>query len=501
MKIDIQNFGPPHEFWEYFEKISSIPRCSGKEEKIRAYIEKEAKYFNFPTITDNVGNLLVTLTLEKKVKSSPKIILQAHMDMVCEKNESSTHDFLKDPLKIKLIKIDDEEWLTAEGTTLGADNGVGIAYCLTLMKKIHNNELEEMPLNLDLLFTVDEESGLVGAFNIDKELIKCDYLINLDSEEDDRFTIGCAGGANTFGVLDYKGEHINKFLKNDMKFKLVITGLIGGHSGVDIHRGRGNAIKLLGKILYESDNHSIFLQELQGGNRLNSIPREAKAIFHIDKAKKDEIMNSLEKVTSEIKNKFQEIEPNLEIKIEQIESNQKDTIIPDQIKYKLIELLYNLPNGPISMHPEIAGLVHTSTNLAYIDITPEKSDIKTSQRSLEEDTKKEIQKEIETFFESTGLNFQISSSGGYPGWNPDFNSNLLLKAKKTYKNLFNQEVIVQAVHAGLECGILKKHYPEMEAISIGPTIKGPHSPDESLQIKSVKKIWDFLVKLLQDLKA
>jgi len=496
MDLIISKLEAPLEFWEYFEKISKIPRCSGNEEKIRKYIVDVAKNFNFETKIDDAGNVLVNPSIDKRKKNVKKICLQSHMDMVCEKNETYNHDFLKDPLKLEKIMINNEIWLTAVGTTLGADNGVGIAYSLVLMKKIHDRKINVNKCNLSFLFTVDEESGLQGAFNIDPELLDCDYLLNLDSENDETITIGCAGGVNTSGTTEFQPEEVDKLVKEKLTYKLSISGLIGGHSGVDIHRGRVNALKLIGKVFRECNRSFIFLHSLHGGNRTNAIPREAHAIFSFDKKNKKEVVDQIEKTIIKFENDLKQNEPSLKIEFIELNNFSGNLIIPDVIKNKIINLICSIPNGPISFHPRFSDLVHTSSNLASIKIGENYIEIKTSQRSLDEYSKQVIRERIEEEFKSTGLNFQVRSEGDYPGWTPNFDSKLLLKSKQLYKKLFDKDVVIKVVHAGLECGILKQHFPGMEMISIGPTINGAHSPDERLKISSIKRIWDFLLSIL-----
>ncbi len=497
LRLNSRDLGEPFDFWDYFLQISKIPRCSKEEDKIREYVKKEATKLNFKTKVDKVGNLVIKIPSIKDNKNSMGVVLQCHLDMVCEKNEEVMHDFSKDPLKLKLIELDGKNWLIAEGTTLGADNGVGIAYLLTLLKRIHNNELECDKLDLELLFTINEEEGLIGAFEIDNDLISGDYLINLDSEEDDRFTIGCAGGINTIGEIKINYDDINDFISDALAIKLFIRGLIGGHSGVDIHRGRANAIKLMSQILWKVNNKfSIYLNSINGGNRANVIPRETQAIFFIEENFISKLKEFINQLILDIQSEFKEVEPNLEIKLEKVENFKDTRILPKNKKNNLFHILHKMPSGPISMHPKIPELVFTSTNLASIKINNGLITITTSQRSLNEISKKEIQEKITTLFELADGEFNIQIVGEYPGWTPDFNARLLNLAKDTYKELFDEEVIIQAIHAGLECGILKKHFPKMDMISIGPTIVGPHSPDERLQIETINKIWSFLVKLL-----
>ena len=495
--MNLRDLGNPTDFWEYFEKISKIPRCSGREEKVREFIKNEAEKMSFETINDKVGNLVVRIPSKLRT-NKPKVILQCHMDMVCEKNEKIRHDFSRDSLKLSLIERDNEKWLTAEETTLGADNGVGIAYLLMLMKKIYQGELELGPL--DFLFTVDEEVGLVGAFNLDSGLIDGKYLLNLDSEEDNRFTIGCAGGINTIGTIKVEFINITDNIRKMIPLKLSITGLIGGHSGVDIHRGRANALKILAKILWKVNNtFSIEVNSINGGNRPNAIPREAQAIFYVDKKSFDEINRLITQIISEIKLENSTIEPKLNISAVKISTVEKPLIIPNPIKDKILHILYIIQNGPVSMHQKIPKLVHTSTNLASIRTEDNLIKIVTSQRSLSEASIKNLYEKVESLFNIANLDCEILHEGEYPGWEPNFNSKLLNIAEETYGNLFNQKPIIEVVHAGLECGILKKKFPNIEMISFGPTIIGPHSPDERLNINSVEKIWRFLLALLKNL--
>ncbi len=496
--LNLKDLGYPSEFWEYFEQITKIPRCSEHEERVRAFIKKEAKRLGFKIQVDNAGNLVVKTPVESKPKQ--KVVLQCHMDMVCEKNEDISHNFSKDPLKLKIIEINDEKWLTAEGTTLGADNGVGICYLLTLIKKIHNGYLDFGSLGLEFLFTVEEETGLKGAFEIDENLVDGNYLINLDSESEDSVIIGCAGGKVT--IIDIKNEtfSIKKTEKHFLPIKLFISGLIGGHSGVDINLGRGNALKIISQILWKINaKYLIHLGSINGGNRTNAIPREASAIFFVKEDEFTEIRVFIEELFARTKVLFEGIEPHVNISIELLESYSDKEVFSKRIQDNLLNVLYTIPTGPLSMHPKIPDLVFTSTNLAVIKTGKNNIVIKIHQRSLSEYFKSVIWEKAKALFELTGLEISFTIDSDYPGWTPDFNSRVLTLTKNTYKELFKKEINVKALHAGLECGILKKKFPKMEMISIGPTNIGPHSPNERLSIKSVEKIWNFLLKLLEKL--
>jgi len=450
LKQAIKDLGVPFEFWDYFERISQIPRCSGNESEIRNFIKQEAKNFNFETKVDMVGNLVVRISPKIVKKQNKKVVLQSHLDIVCEKNEATEHDFSKDPLKLKIIEIDDEKWLTAEGTTLGADNGVGIAYSLMLMKKIYKQQINLDSIAIDLLFTVEEETGLYGALSIDKDMIEGDYLINLDSENDEEFTIGCAGGINTWADIKLNYEEISDYFKDPIFIKISLEGLNGGHSGTDINKGRGNSIKILSNILWKSNNkHSISLQSIRGGNKLNAIPREVQSIIVVEKEREPIIKTFISEIISEIKKQLGEKEPNLQIKLDVIKDINNNRIFAKDLKNKLLDILYIFPNGPISMHQEIQGLVHTSTNLAAIKIEENVIKIGSSQRSVNKFSQILIQERVEALFNLADLDITVTRSAGYPGWDPNFNSTLLKISKETYNELFNHEVKVKAIHAKL----------------------------------------------------
>lgn len=494
----LKELGPPYEFWDYFEEISKIPRCSGNEDEVRDYIKNQAEKLGFNTKVDKAGNLVVRIPSISNEKQ--RIILQCHMDMVCEKNEAISHDFTKDPLKLKTINIDDEIWVTAEGTTLGADNGVGISYLLTLMKKIYKKELEFDSLSFELLFTVDEEVGLKGVFEIETDLIKGDYLVNIDSEEDNAFTVGCAGGIVT--IFDIKKEisNINQSEDRLIPIKIFITGLLGGHSGADIHLGRANALKIMSQLLWKlNDKFLIHINSIDGGNRNNAIPREANAILLVKRERFSEITTFIEDLIKDIKIAFNGIEPKMEVIIKKIEHFADNKVLSNNFQEKLLNILYLLPSGPHLMHPKIKDLVFTSTNFAIINTKNNHIEIVFHQRSMSEYFKYVIWERLKTLFKLSDLETEIIIDSDYPGWTPDFDSKLLALSKDAYKQIFKKDVHIKAIHAGLECGILKKHFPKMEMISLGPNNEGAHSPNERLQVKSVERIWNFLVNLFEKL--
>ncbi len=496
--LNLKDLGEPSEFWDYFEKISKIPRCSEHEEKIRSFIKEEAESLGFKYKIDSVGNLVVIVPAKVKQKST--VVLQCHMDMVCEKNESVSHDFSRDPLKLKIEEIENDKWLTADGTTLGADDGVGICYILTLMKKICKRELNFNLLDLNLLFTVDEEQGLRGAFKVEKEFLDGDFLINLDSEEDNAVTIGCAGGL--VHIIEIKKNVIELNLPEQKltAIRVFISGLRGGHSGGDIHLGRGNALKIMGQLLWKlNKQYSIYVCSIDGGNRPNAIPREVESVLYVEQDQSSEIISSIETLFTEIKVIFDEIEPNLTLSLERLDSHSNNKVLNKNIQDNLLNIMYLIPNGPLSMHPRIEGLVFSSSNFSTITTREDDIELKVSQRSLSEYFKNVIWEKTKILLDLSGLEIKIIKDSDYPGWTPNFQSHLLKKYNETYKKLFNEEFEIIAIHAGLECGILKKTFPKMEMISIGPTNEGAHSPDERLLIKSVAKVWDLLINLLRKL--
>ncbi len=496
---DLKDFGEPLEFWEYFYEITKIPRCSQHEEKIREYIFNEAKKLGYQTEMDKIQNLVVRVPSKKGNKAGNlKVVLQSHMDVVCEKNEDVQHDFATDPLKLKLLEIDKEKWLTAEGTTLGADNGVGIAYQLAIMKKIHDGSLDLNAIDLDLFFTVDEERGLSGASQMDKNLISGKYLLNLDSEEDDRFTIGCAGGRVFIGNINYEKEILSN--PNLLAVKISISGLLGGHSGTDINKKRGNAVKILAEVIWKiNSKFDVFLNSIEGGNLTNAITREAFGIIFIERSQRNELDAFLKDVIPNIKILYEGIDSNLDISVDTLKDFADKTAFSRDFQNKLVDLFHLMPNGPISLHPTSKSLVHTSLNFAVVHTLEDKIEFKVSTRSLTQYDKDTLFEKLKTLFHMSGLDISVEVDTLYPSWPPDFNSKLTEISKQLYRSIFDKEVIIQAIHAGLECAFFSYYYPDMEMISLGPNILGGHSPDERLQIRSVSKIWEFLIALLKNL--
>ncbi len=494
--IKLDELGEPSEFWDYFYQISQIPHPSGSEDQVREFIKKEAEKFGFETIVDKAGNLLVKIpSKERNSKKTNVVAIQSHMDMVCEKNDNVVHDFSKDPLKLKVIEIENEKWLTAEGTTLGADNAVGMAYQLTLMKKIHNKELDFGPLEFELLFTVSEEAGMFGALGLDKNLIKGKYLINLDSEGIDKFTIGCAGGTLLEGFMKLKRIPLPENEKNYIALKLEIEGLIGGHSGMDIHNGRANSIKLLSEILWKIDKKfQIYINEIHGGgSSFNAIPRESYSIFFTKISEQPKIQEFVKDLSSNIKVLYEGIETSMKIILKEVKDHTDYIHIPLDIQKKVLDILYLLPNGPISFHPKTKD-VNTSINIGYIQTKKRGLTFAAFQRSLNEYDNQMLYERMKSLMNLAG--FKINKLGSSPSWIPNFNSKLLKISKEVFNELYHKEAKTRIIHGILECGYFQNHFPNIEMIAIGPSGEGAHSPDERLKVSSIYKVWKFLVALL-----
>lgn len=473
----------PELVWKHFEEITKHPRPSKNEKKVVEYVLSVVKNLGLEYKQDSFGNILVKKTATKGKENLKTVCLQGHLDMVCEKNRDVQHDFDKDPIQIYV----DGDWVKAKGTTLGADNGIGVAAALAIME---SNDIEHGPL--EFLFTLDEETGLTGATNLSQDFLNADILLNLDSEEEGSFYIGCSGGKDTEGRFTYIKD---KVPSQSLAYKISVTGLKGGHSGLDIHLGRGNAIKILTRLLWNlQNNFDLRISRIEGGSKRNAIPREAFAEVIISNSKEKEFTDYVNKFTEIVKFELGTVEPNLKISFDKI--NLPEFVIDKPTQFRLLNTLYGLPHGVIKMSADLPDLVETSTNLATINFNDEIV-IGTSQRSSVETEKEDIVSMNRAIF--LLANAQVKHGDGYPGWKPDINSEILKEMKKVYYNLYNKEPEVKAIHAGLECGIIKEKYPSMDMISFGPTILGAHSPDERVQISSVEKFYNLLLETLKNI--
>ncbi len=472
----------PASVWKYFNEILQIPRPSKKEEKIIAYLLDFGKKHQLETLQDETGNILIRKPATKGMENRAWVVLQSHMDMVCEKNSDKVHDFDNDPIESRI----DGDWVKANGTTLGADDGIGMAAQLAVLAA---DDIDHGPL--ECLFTVDEETGLTGAFGLKPGFLKSSILLNLDSEDEGQLFIGCAGGQDTLAWLPYDNEPV---ADNEKAFKIMVSGLLGGHSGDEINKGRGNANKILNRFLWENkEAFQLKLHTFDGGNLRNAIAREAYAIVVLPANKALDLEKKLKDYKQICRDEFAVTEPHLEITIES--TPLPETVIDDDSFFALANAIYACPHGVLTMSPTLENFVETSTNLASVKFQENEIQITTSQRSSVESEKHDATNMVASVFKLAGA--RIKTSEGYPGWKPNPSSPIVDLAAKSYKKLFNQEPEVLAIHAGLECGLVGHTYPEMDMISFGPTIKGAHSPDERLHIESTVKFWDLLIELLK----
>lgn len=473
----------PVKVWEYFGEICKVPRPSKKEAQIGEYLMQFARNHNLPARMDEAGNVVITKPATPGLENKPVVILQSHMDMVCEKNADVVHDFEKDPIQPYI----DGEWVKARGTTLGADDGIGMAAQLAILA---SNDIPHGPL--ECLFTVDEETGLTGAAALQPGFISGRILINLDSEDEGELFIGCAGGIDTVATMEFKRRVVPV---NHTPYKVMVSGLLGGHSGDDIHRGRGNANKILNRFLwYATHNFKIRLSHIDGGNLRNAIPREAYAVFLAPLKTETAMLEYFKQFYAEIMEEFRITEPGLTLSLET--TDMPEYCFNKKAHKNLLNALYACPHGVIAMSHRMPGMVETSTNLASVKITGGNTvTITTSQRSDLESAKHDIARMVESVFTLAGC--KVEHSDGYPGWTPNPDSPLLKVMVESYKDLFGTEPVVRSIHAGLECGLFLEKYPYLDMVSFGPTLRGVHSPDERIHIPSVQKFWSHLLDVLK----
>lgn len=473
----------PQLVWKYFAEISKIPRGSKNEAAIGQYVIDTAKKLGLQAKREKCGNVVVKKPASQGFERAKSICLQGHLDMVCEKNADKVHDFMKDP--IELVRTGNI--LMANGTTLGADNGIAVATNLAIME---DKSLQHGPL--EFLFTIDEETGLTGAANLQSESLDSKTLMNLDSEEEGAIYVGCSGGRDTLGTWKCSFE---KATASTIAMQLSVKGLKGGHSGLEIDKGRGNAIKIINRVLYELNELGARISSIEGGNKRNAIPRETTAILFIPKAKASRAMKVVSEYNSTIKAELATAEKDLLISMTEMSGMKKGKVIPKSIQKKMLQTIAALPHGVIKMSADISWLVESSTNVAVINTTKKGIVLATSQRSSVASEIDEICQTVRAIFELGGA--KVEATDGYPGWKPDLNSAILKVAKSTYKSLYGKDPEVKAIHAGLECGIIGERVPGMDMISFGPTLEGVHSPDEKIYIDTVDKFWKFLLGILK----
>ena len=472
----------PASVWQYFDKIRMIPRCSGNEAEARAYVLKFAKEHGFAAQQDDVGNVVVKVPASPGCENAPTVILQGHLDMVGEKNSDVDHDFDKDPIQVEVVG----EWLTAKGTTLGADNGIGVA---AGMAAATDAEVTHGPL--ELLMTVDEETGLTGAGQLATGMLDGKILLNLDSEELGAVFIGCSGGGDSNISLPIEWSDAPA---NTTQMKVQVAGLRGGHSGLDIHEQRGNAVKTIARVLWEADRKfSLSLVSIDGGNKRNAIPREAGAVVVVGTSDVNGFKAHVAELEKTLADELGGKET--EFRLEIVNGNDASARVMSGVsKKKLLNLLMAIPHGVVTMSYDIPGLVETSTNLATVKTENDAALIGCATRSSMKAALQTVRDRIRSIVELADAD--ITQNEQYPGWKPNLDSYVLKVFKDVHKNVFGKEPEVMAIHAGLECGIIGEKYPGTDMISFGPDIENPHSPDERINIPSVDKFWGLLKELL-----
>jgi dipeptidase D len=483
MSASVRNL-EPKEVWTKFADLNEVPRASKKEEKVIAFIKSFGAGLSLETLQDHIGNVLIKKPATKGLESKKTVVLQSHLDMVHQKNNDTIFDFDTQGIQMYV----DGDWVKANGTTLGADNGLGVA---SIMAILASTTIEHPAI--EALFTIDEETGMTGALGLEGGWLKGDILLNLDTEEDDSIEIGCAGGIDVTATRKYEtiacpSHHIG--------MKISVNGLQGGHSGMDIHKGFGNANKIMNRILYALclENGGM-ISEIDGGSLRNAIPRESNAVISLQVEFKPTFLAAFQKIKEEILAEFISIEKKLSIELVEV-TNPTSAMDPVE-EIKLLKAINAAPNGVYRMSPQIAGLVEASNNVARVEVKNGAAKILCLARSSVESSKTDVSIAVGSAFELAG--YDVKLSGSYPGWSPNANSPILKVLTEKYKALFNSEPHVGACHAGLECGIIGRNYPNLDMISFGPTIKGAHSPDERASISSTQKFWNFLQHILKNI--
>ena len=481
---EIKNIQPT-EVWGIFNQMLQIPRPSNHEEKIQEWAVNFGKSLGLKTIKDEVGNVIIKKPATPGMENRKTVVLQGHLDMVPQKNNDKLHNFVTDPIEAYI----DGEWVTANGTTLGADNGIGASSALAVLasKTIKHGPVE-------VLLTATEETGMDGANGLKAGMLDAEILINTDSEDEGELYVGCAGGEDVNIIFSYTEELLSHGFT---ALKLSVTGMKGGHSGMDINIGRGNAIKVFFRILNAAKELGIRLANIDGGSLRNAIPRETFGVLAIEEAKAADFAAMVERVSTEIRAELAATEPGLTIEVE--ETELPEMVMDLEMQNKLIASVVACANGVIRMSDSMKGLVETSTNLAILKSDSETKTIKGAclMRSSVDTAKTELGSRLKAVFELAGA--KVTFSGAYPGWKPNMDSPILKTMQDVYNRNWGKVPKIMAIHAGLECGILAKNYPHWDMISFGPTIRFPHSPDEKVNIETVKKFWEFLVLTLENI--
>jgi len=476
----------PFELWNKFADLNAVPRASKKEERVITFMKDFGAQLELETIEDEVGNVIIKKPASKGMEHCTTVVMQSHLDMVHQKNADIVFDFDSQGIDMYV----DGDWVRAKGTTLGADNGLGVA---TIMAVLESKDIKHPAI--EALFTIDEETGMTGAMGLKGGLLSGGILLNLDTEEDDEIGVGCAGGVDVTATRTYEEEDTPEFKTG---YEIIVKGLQGGHSGMDIHKGLGNANKILNRLLFDGfENFGLRISEIDGGSLRNAIPREAKAIVAIDTAKEDVFRTGIKQLSRVIKTELKTMEPNLITVLSKVDTPKK--IMDLGVQEGITRALYAALNGVFRMSADIPDLVETSNNVARVILKEGTIKIGCLTRSSVETSKIDLANTLRATFELTGC--EVELSGDYPGWTPNMDSSILKVLSVVYEKMNGEKAHLAACHAGLECGILGTHYPDMEMISFGPTIKGAHSPDERASISSAQKYWKFVLEILKNIPS
>lgn len=476
----------PQSLWSHFEAINAIPRASKKEDKIIEFMLSFGQNLGLETIKDNVGNIIIKKPATLGMDDRKTIVLQSHLDMVHQKNNTTDFDFATQGIDMYI----EGDWVKARGTTLGADNGIGVAMIMSILA---SKDIAHP--NIEALFTIDEETGMTGALGLEEGLLSGSIMLNMDTEEDTELDIGCAGGIDVTATFAYDEELVDSHLFTLYEFSL--SGLLGGHSGMEIHLGRGNANKLMARLMYDLyEKTGARLASFDGGGLRNAIPREAVVSLYLPNDRIEETLLIINHRFDEIYEEYKRIEPSLTLDVT-LKEDQDIRCCSIKDQSSMIKTIYASFNGIYRMSPDISDLVETSNNVARVKISNGKAQILCLTRSSVESSKNDLVQHLTSIFSLGG--FSVSTSGNYPGWQPNPNSEILLLMKELYKSIFDEEPNIVSCHAGLECGIIGSKYPSMEMISYGPNIKHAHSPDEKVQISSVQKFWKYTLDILKNI--
>ena len=484
MSKEIRNL-EPQALWNKFADLNAVPRPSKKEDRVIAFMKDFGTSLGLETFEDEIRNVIIRKPATPGMENRKTVVLQGHIDMVHQKNNDTVFDFDTQGVDMYV----DGDWVHAKGTTLGADNGLGVAAIMAILESTNIPHPA-----LEALFTIDEETGMTGAFHLKAGVLKGEILLNLDTEEDDEIGIGCAGGVDVTAVAEYDEEPTPE---GSVGYTITVKGLRGGHSGMDIHRGLGNANKIMNRILFDAfDNFGLQISEIKGGSLRNAIPRESVAQVIIAAVYDEAFVFDMQQIVNEIKAELKTMEPNLEVVFEKLKKTPK-MVMPSMAQYYFVRSMYAAHNGVYSMSADFDNLVETSNNIAIVSVGNGKLEVKCLTRSSVESAKNDLATAIQSSFELMGC--EVELGGAYPGWNPNPDSEILKVLLPIYEKQNNSKPNVAACHAGLECGILGINYPDMDMISFGPTILGAHSPDERASISSSQKFWKFLVEVLANI--